>query len=145
MWFLAQRNKFCQRLVASAEGPFTTVCIITRPPDGGKPTKCSDISSGNSASILSTTCDTRLPIPLSAFGIDLTLPLPWPDSSFGTLHLLLEPRFHPTPKFDLWEGKLVNSSIFFGVSKMPARDKIRSTSFSESENLQFRKWLEMSF
>ena len=27
----------------------------------------------------------------------------------------------------------------------PARDKIRSTSVSESENLQLRKWLEMSF
>ena len=32
MWFLANRNKFFQRLFASVEGPFTTVCIITRPP-----------------------------------------------------------------------------------------------------------------
>ena len=31
MWFWVKRNKFCQRLVACAEGPFTTVCIITRP------------------------------------------------------------------------------------------------------------------
>ena len=37
----------------------------------------------------------------SAFGIDLTLPLPWPDISFGALHPLLELRFHPTPRFDL--------------------------------------------
>ena len=95
--------------------------------------------------ILSTS--TRLLIPLSAFGIDLTLPLPWPDISFGTLHLLLEPRFHPTLGFDLWVGQFVKSSISFGVSKMPARDKTRSTSFSGSENLQLRLkwWLEMSF
>ena len=45
--------------------------------------------------ILSTTCDTRLPISLSAFGMDLTLPLRWPDTSLGTLHLLLEPQLHP--------------------------------------------------
>ena len=31
MWFLVKRNKFWQRLVACAEGPFTSVCIITRP------------------------------------------------------------------------------------------------------------------
>ena len=80
-----------------------------------------------------------------SFWIDLTLPLAWPDISFGTLHLLLEPRFHPTPRFDLWVGQFVKSSISFGVSKMPARDKTRSTSFSGSENLQLRKWLEMSF
>ena len=49
----------------------------------------------NFPDILSTTCDTRLPIPLSAFGIDLTLPLQWPDTSLGTLHLLLEPRLYP--------------------------------------------------
>ena len=42
---------FCERLVATAEGPFSTVCIITRPPYGGKPTKCSDITSENSASV----------------------------------------------------------------------------------------------
>ena len=46
--------------------------------------------------ILSTTCDTRLPIPSSAFGIDLTLPLQWPDTSLGTLHLLLEAQLYPT-------------------------------------------------
>ena len=28
---LGEENKFCQRLVACAEGPFTTVCIILRP------------------------------------------------------------------------------------------------------------------
>ena len=55
----------------------------------------------NFRDVLSTICATRLPIPLSAFGIDLTLPLPWPDTYFGTLHLLLEPRLHPTPRFDL--------------------------------------------
>ena len=36
---LAKRNMFCQRLVASAEGPFTTVCIITRPPRRRKANK----------------------------------------------------------------------------------------------------------
>ena len=180
MWFLAKRNKFWQRLVASAEGPFTTAV----PSDDGKPTKCSDISSENSASfwifgnllanrnlnltsrvtlltvVSSLLTEARLcefskhleyyllytlaNSPIS-FWIDLTLPLPWPDISFGTLHLLLEPRFHPTPRFDLWVGQFVKSSISFGVSKMPARDKTRSTSFSGSENLQLRKWLEMSF
>ena len=49
----------------------------------------------NFPDILSTTCNTRLPVPLSAFGIDLTLPLQWPDTSLGTLHLLLEPRLYP--------------------------------------------------
>ena len=50
----------------------------------------------NFPDILSTTCDTRLPIPPPAFGIDLTLPLQWPDTSLGTLHLLLEPQLYPT-------------------------------------------------
>ena len=45
---------------------------------------------------LSTIRGTRLPISLSAFGIDLTLPLQWPDTTLGTPHLLLEPRLHPT-------------------------------------------------
>ena len=63
----------------------------------------------NFPDILSTICDTRLPIPQSAFGIDLTLPLPWPNTSLGTLHLLLEPRLHPTPRFDLWVGQIVKS------------------------------------
>ena len=99
----------------------------------------------NFLDILSTICDTRLLIPLSAFGIDITLPLSWPDISFGTLHLLLELRFHQTSRFDLWVGQFVKSSISFGVSKMPARDKTRSTSFSGSENLQLCKWHEMSF
>ena len=51
MWLLVKRNKFLQPLVASAEGPFTTVCIITRPAKQRKPTKCLDISLGNSASV----------------------------------------------------------------------------------------------
>ena len=50
----------------------------------------------NFPDILSTTCDTRLLTPLSAFGINLTLPLRWPDTSLGTLHLLLEPQLYPT-------------------------------------------------
>ena len=45
---------------------------------------------------LSAICGTRLPISLSAFGIDLTLPLPWPDTTLGTPYQLLEPRLHPT-------------------------------------------------
>ena len=44
-----KRKKFCQRLVATAEGPFSSVCLRI-PPDSGKPTKCSDISIENSAS-----------------------------------------------------------------------------------------------
>ena len=50
----------------------------------------------NFPDILSSACDTRLSIPLSAFGIDLTLPLQWLDTSLGTLHLLLEPQLYPT-------------------------------------------------
>ena len=50
----------------------------------------------NFLDVLSTTFDKRLPIPLSAFGIDLTLPLQWPHTSLGTLHLLLEPQLYPT-------------------------------------------------
>ena len=46
--------------------------------------------------ILSTICDTHFPILLSAVGIDLTLPIPWPYTSLGTLYLLLEPRLQPT-------------------------------------------------
>ena len=40
---------------------------------------------------------------------------------------------------------IVKSTISVSVSKMPARNKIRSTSFSGSKNLQLRKSLEMSF
>ena len=71
----------------------------------------------NFPDILSTTRDTRLPIPLSAFRIDLTLPLKWPDTSLGTLHLLLEPRLHPT--------SMCGANCKIIVSKMPACDKIR--------------------
>ena len=70
----------------------------------------------NFPDILSTTCDTRLPIPLSAFGIGLTLPLQWPDTSLGTLHLLLEPQLYPT---SIRVGQIVKSSISVSVSKMP--------------------------
>ena len=31
MWYSVKRKKFCQRLVATAEGLFATVCLITRP------------------------------------------------------------------------------------------------------------------
>ena len=70
----------------------------------------------NFPDILSTTCDTRLPIPLSAFGIGLTLLLQRPDTSLGILHLLLEPRLQPTSMCG------ANCKIIF--SKMPACDKI---------------------
>ena len=50
----------------------------------------------NFPDILSAFSDTRLPISLSAFGIDSTLPLKRPDTSLGTLHLLFEPWLHPT-------------------------------------------------
>ena len=50
----------------------------------------------NFPDILRITCDTRLPIPLSAFGIDLTLPLQRLDTYLGTLHLLLELQLCPT-------------------------------------------------
>ena len=52
------------------------------------------------------------------------------------------------PNTEVWSMNGTNiekSSISFGFSKMSARDKIRSTSFSRSENLQLRKWLEMYF
>ena len=42
-------------------------------------------------------------------------------------------------------GQIVKSSISFSVSKMPARNKIRSTSFSGSENLQLRKTWNVFF
>ena len=83
----------------------------------------------NFPDIMSATCDTRLPIPLSTFGIDfwnrllestfgidLTLPLQWPDTSLGTLHLLLEPQLYPT---SICVGQIVKSSISVSVSKMP--------------------------
>ena len=50
----------------------------------------------NFPDILITTCDKRLSIPLSVFGIDLTLLLQWTDTSLDTLHLLLEPQLYPT-------------------------------------------------
>ena len=57
-------------------------------------------------------------------------------------------RTKTPPNTEVWSMNGTNiekSSISFGVSKMSARDKIRSTSFSRSENLQLRKWLEMYF
>ena len=51
MWFLVKRNKFCQCLVASAEGPLLPCTWSRVPLDGGKLTKCSDISSENFASV----------------------------------------------------------------------------------------------
>ena len=179
---------FCQRLVASAEGPFTTVCITTRPPPQTAESQQSVQTLVQKTPPLSEFLVAYWPIPnrnltLTSRVILLTVvsslltearlyefsrhleyylwytladshisfwnrlnpPLPWPDISFGTLHLLLEPRFHPTPRFDLWVGQFVKSSMCFGVSKMPARDKTRLTSFSGSENLQLREWHEMSF
>ena len=49
------------------------------------------------------------------------------------------------PNTEVWSMSGTNYKIIesFGVSKIPAHDKIRSTSFSGSENLQIRKWLEM--
>ena len=51
------------------------------------------------------------------------------------------------PNTEVWSMSGTNCKIIesFGVSKIPAHDKIRSTSFSGSENLQIRKWLEMYF
>ena len=84
----------------------------------------------NFPDVLRTICGTRLPIPQLAFGIGLTLPLSRPYTSLGTLHLLMEPRIHPTPvpRFDQWVRQIVKSSLSFGVSKMPAHEKKRSTS-----------------
>ena len=70
----------------------------------------------NFPDILSTTYDTRLPIPLLAFGIGLTLPLQRPDTSLGILHLLLEPRLQLT--------SMCGANCKIIVSKMPAYDKI---------------------
>ena len=51
MWFSVKRKKFCQRLVATEEGPFTTVCLITRPARRREAQSASDISVENSASV----------------------------------------------------------------------------------------------
>ena len=60
----------------------------------------------------------RLPTPLSALG---SFPL-CPDTSFGILHLVLEPRLHPTPSTERWFGQIVISSMLCGVLNIPARD-----------------------
>ena len=69
----------------------------------------------NFPDIMSATCDTRLPIPLSTFGIDfwnrLNLTI-----AMGTLHLILEPQLYPT---SICVGQIVKSSISVSVSKMP--------------------------
>ena len=71
--------------------------------------------------------------------------LPWPDTSFGTLHLLLELRLHP--KTEIWSmsGAICKIIDILWRLKDVGTRQIRSTSFSWSENLQLRKWLEMSF
>ena len=55
----------------------------------------------------------RLPTPLSTLG---SFPL-CPDTSFGILHLVLEPRLHPTPSTERWFGQIVISSMICGVLK----------------------------
>ena len=87
----------------------------------------------NFLDIMCTICGTHLPISQSAFGINLTLPLPW-LYTLGTLQLLIEPQLHPTlvTRFDLWVGQIVKSSISFDILKMQARNKVRSTSVSGS-------------
>ena len=49
--FRWREKSFSQRLVATTEGIFTTVCLISRPARRRKPTKCLDISAENSASV----------------------------------------------------------------------------------------------
>ena len=161
------------------KGPLPPCAQLRVPPDGGEPTKCSDITSENSASdwifgSLLTNSQSNLTLTsrvilltvvsslltearLYEFSRHLWYTLANSPISFWNrlkptftmaghfLHLLLEPRFHPTPRFDQWVGQFVKSSTSFGVSEMPAGDKTRSTSFSGSENLQLRKWHEMSF
>ena len=75
----------------------------------------------NFSDILSTICDTRLPIPLSAFGIDLTLPLLRPHSSLDTLPLLLESRLQPTPKFDLSGANCKITDVFWRLEDAGTR------------------------
>ena len=172
---------FCQRLVASAEGPFTTVCIITRPSDGGKPTKCSDISSENSASAwilvaywpipnraLSLTSHVILLMVVSSLltearsyefsrHLDFYLWYTLANSPIGFWNRL-SPTFtmaehffwHPTstigtttpPNTEIWSMSGAISKIIDIFWRL---EEIRSISFSGSENLQLRKWLEMSF
>ena len=168
------------------KGPLPPCTQLRVPPDGGKPIKCSDISSENSASVwifgsLLTNSQSKLSLTsriilltvesslltearLYEFSRHLEYYL-WytlansPISFWNRLnptftmagHFFWHPgsaigtTIPPNTEFDLWEGQFVKSSISFGVSKMLARDKTRSTSFSGSENLQLRKWLEMSF
>ena len=58
---------------------------------------------------------------LSAFGIDLTLPLLRPHSSLDTLPLLLESRLHPTPKFDLSGANCKIIDIFWRLEDAGTR------------------------
>ena len=161
------------------------MCIITRPPYSGRPIKCPDNTSENSASVW--IFGAYWPIPNRDLILTSRVILFTVVSSLLTEARLYEfsrhleyylwytlanspisfwnrlnPTFtmaghflwHPTsaigttipPNTEIfWVGQFVKSSISFGVSRMPARDNIRSTSCSGSENLQLRKWLEMSF
>ena len=61
----------------------------------------------NFPDVLRTVCGTRLPIPQSAFGIDLTLPLPRPYTSLGTQHRCpsgFGPPWIWTPRFKSASG-----------------------------------------
>ena len=157
---------FCQRLVASAEGPFTTVCKIYTFPQTAEsqqsvqtlvqktpplseflvsywPIPNRNLTLTSRVILLTVVSSLLTEARLYEFSRHLEYYL-WytpanspinlwnrlnptftmPDISFGTLHLLLEPRFHPTPRFDLWVGQFIKSSISFGISKMPVSQRI---------------------
>ena len=97
----------------------------------------------NFPDVLSTICDTRLPSssPIGFWnGLNLAFTMAghFPKHSTSTI----EPRLHPTPRFDVSGANCKIIDIFW---RLEDAGKIRSTSFSGSENLKLRWWLEMSF
>ena len=62
----------------------------------------------NFPDVLRTVCGTRLPMPQSAFGIDLTLPLPRPYTSLGPQHRCPSGFGPPPPPTKLSENIILN-------------------------------------
>ena len=75
--------------------------------------------------------DWFLLIPLSHFG-HFALDLPWFDKEAGTRHLVFEPLVHPKPRLNLWFEHIVQFWMSFGLAKIAARQRIKSTSSADS-------------
>ena len=67
----------------------------------------------NFPDILCTLCDTRLLIPLSAFGIDLTLPLQWPDI-WRNIPFKIQSGYFPYRKINFRVGNQLTGSVIVG-------------------------------